>query len=102
MDRMLRRRRGPVRVAPARGQPRQLEEVREQRVPLLGGDALGMELHAMHGMRLVLQPHDDAVRRLGRDLEAVGQRLPLDDQRVVARHLERLGQALEDALARVA
>ena len=78
-----------------------LEEVGEQRMAVLGGDALGMELHAVHRMRLVLQAHDDAVGRLGRDLEHVGQALALDDQRMIARHLEALGQALEHALALV-
>ena len=48
----------------------ELEEVGEQRVALLGGDALGMELHAVDGMRLVLEPHDEAVRGLGGDLES--------------------------------
>ena len=37
---------------------------------MLGGDALGVELHAMHGQGLVLQAHDQAVG-LRRDLEAV-------------------------------
>ena len=40
-----------------------LEEVGEQRVAVLGGDALGVELHAVHGMRLVLQAHDRGCRR---------------------------------------
>ena len=65
---------------------------------LFGGDALGMELHAMHGMRLVLQAHDDAVVRLGRDLEAIGQGRALDDQRMIARDLERFGRPLNTPL----
>ncbi len=60
-------------VAPARREACKLEEVGEQGVALLRSDALGMELYAMHGMRLVLQPHDDAVRRFRRDLQAVGE-----------------------------
>ena len=40
--------------------------------------------------------------RLRRDLEHVGQALSLDDQRMIARHLNALGQALEHALAGVA
>ena len=39
--------RGPG-VAAARAEAGQLEEVGEQRVAVLGGDALGMELHAVH------------------------------------------------------
>ena len=53
--------RAGARVAAARAHAGQLEEVGEQRVAVLGGDALGMELHAVHGMRLVLQAHDEAV-----------------------------------------
>src|SRR3990172_3814380 len=78
-----------------------LEEVGEQRVALLGGDALGVELHAVHGVRLVHEPHDQAVRGLGRDLEAAGQAFPLDDERMIARHLEAIRQPLEDAFAGV-
>ncbi len=55
----------------------------------------------MHGMRLVHEPHDDAVLGLRRDVETVGQALPFDDQRVIARHLERLWKPLEDALVEV-
>ena len=40
------------------------------------------------GMGLVLQAHDQAIGGLGGHLEAVGQRRPLDDQRVVAGDLE--------------
>ena len=43
-----------------------------------------------------------AVGGLGRHLELVGQLFPLHDQRVVARDLELLGQALEHAFVRVA
>ena len=80
----------------------ELEEIGEQRVAVLGGDALGMELHAVHGMRLVLQAHDQAVAGLGRDRQAVGQRLrarrSANDS---ASTSKRLRQALEHALARV-
>ena len=47
-----------------------LEEISEQRVTLFGGDAFGMELHAMRWDGFVCQPHDDAVRCLGRDFES--------------------------------
>src|SRR5436190_6548400 len=91
-------------VAAARAESGHLQEVGEQRVAVLGGDALGMELHAVHGMRRVLHAHDHAALgrgSLGRDGEAVGQARTLDDEGVIARHLEPLGQALENALALV-
>ena len=58
-----------------------------------------MELHALDGERAVAQAHDLALRGPRGDLEAVGQRRALDDQRVVARRLERARQPREDARA---
>src|SRR6185503_14516652 len=92
---------GRLGVAAAGGDAGEVEEVGEQGVAVLGGDALGVELHAVDGVRLVLQTHDEAVGGAGRDGEVGGQALPLHDQRVVARHLELAGQALEQALAGV-
>ena len=61
---VLRRRGARARTLRRRGREAgELEEVGEQRVAVLGGDALGMELHAVHGMRLVLQAHDQRRRR---------------------------------------
>jgi len=48
------------------------------------GDALGMELHPVHGITPVLQAHDHAavgVAGLGRDDQAVGQALTVDTPR---------------------
>src|SRR5512138_1265885 len=39
----------------------ELQEVQQQRMARLGGDALRMELHAVDRQGLVLQTHDDAV-----------------------------------------
>ena len=50
----------------------------------------------------VAEAHDQPVVGLGGDLEHVGQRVALDDQRVVAGRLERVGQTGEDADAVVA
>jgi hypothetical protein len=81
-----------------------VEEVGEERVAVLGGDAFGMKLHAVHGMRLVLQAHDDGLAGLGGlggDGQTIGQAGALDDQRMIARDLECPGQALEHALGLV-
>src|SRR5262245_10409790 len=75
-----------------------LEEVAENVVTVLGGDALGMKLHAMNGEPLVLQSHD-CVTGLGRNLETIGQCFALDDQGVVARALEAVGHIGENAFA---
>jgi hypothetical protein len=52
---------------------------------MLGGDALRVELHPMHREALVLEAHDHPVSRLSRNLEGVGEREPLNDERVIAR-----------------
>ena len=58
-----------------RRQTRKLEEVGEQRVTVLGCNAFWVELHAMHGVLLVLQPHDQATA-LGCDLQAWRENSP--------------------------
>src|SRR5262245_55597219 len=78
-----------------------VEKTGEQPMAVLRGDALGMELHAVHGVALVLQPHDDAVPRLGRNLQRLGQARGLDHERMVARGGEVLGDACEHAFAGV-
>src|SRR5689334_17390806 len=65
---------------------------------MLGRNAFGMELHAMDGLGLVLQAHDDAVLRLGGDFEAFRQALALDDERMIARRREAVRHRREDAL----
>src|SRR6476661_1478704 len=39
---------------------RKVEEIAQDQMAVLGGDALGMELHAVHRQRLVHQPHQQA------------------------------------------
>src|SRR5262245_14078709 len=78
-----------------------VEEVGEEPMPVLRGDALRMKLHTVHGVALVLQPHNDAVARLSRNLQRVGQAGALDYERMVARGREVLRNAGEDAFAGV-
>src|SRR5688500_5963371 len=83
------------------------DEVAEQRVAVLGQDRFGMELHALDRERAMAQAHDlldRAVLVFGpcRHVQAGRQRRLLDHQRVVARRLERIGQAAEHAPAVVA
>ena len=73
------------------------QEVLEQAVAARGEDRLRVELHALDRQLAVAQAHHDAVVGLGRDLQHVGHRLPLHDQRVVAGRLERARQTLEHA-----
>ena len=47
-----------VRCVPVGGE---VEEILQQQVAMLGGDAFGMELHAVHRQALMHQAHDQAV-----------------------------------------
>src|SRR5215207_5101987 len=80
----------------------ELQKVGQQALALGGEDGLGVELHALDLEAAVAQTHDDAVGRRGRDFEAVGQTLALDDERVVARRGEAVFESLEDRPAVVA
>src|SRR6478735_3592992 len=77
--------------------PGKIEEVGEELMAVLRGDALGVKLHAMHGIALVPQAHDHAIGRLGGDLECIGKACPLDDEGMVARGEEILRQAGKNA-----
>ena len=55
-----------------------------------------MELDAFDRVRTMAQPHDDAVGRLGRDLQIVRQQDPIYHERVVASGREVLFHALKD------
>src|SRR5581483_6708630 len=46
-----------------------IEEIGQQLMAVLRRNALGMELHPMHGIALVLQSHDHSLSGLRRDLE---------------------------------
>src|SRR5690606_5188938 len=80
------------------------QEILQECVPVLGQDGFRMELHALHRMLAMAQPHhflDAAVLVLGpgRHFQALGQRVLVDHQRVVARGLVAIGQPCEHALA---
>src|SRR5512134_3902618 len=51
----------------------EVEEVGKELMPVLRGDALGVKLHAMHGIALVLKSHDDAVAGLRGNLQSIRQ-----------------------------
>src|SRR5262245_29235285 len=89
---------GGVNIATPRRETGEIEEVGEQRVSVLGGDALRVELYTIDGMRLVLQPHDEPVGFRGHH-EVLRQAGALDDQGVVARDFETFRQRAKHALA---
>ena len=79
-----------------RADAREGEEVGQQVLAAVREVGLGVELHAEVGPLPVLEAHHQAVVRPGGDLELVGQRLPVRNQRVVARRGERVGKARKD------
>src|SRR5260221_5048507 len=66
------------------------------------GNAFGMELNAVDRAVGMLQSHDNAVRGLCGDRQAVGPARAIDDEGVIARRLERVGQAGEEPGATMA
>src|SRR5260221_7174085 len=66
------------------------------------GNALGVELDAVNRPLAMLQTHDDAVRRLGGDRQAVRPAGAVDNERMIAGRLERVGEPGEEPGAVVA
>ena len=83
------------------GAPVRARKCPQQVVAVLGQDRLGVELHALDVELAVAQAHDHAVVGAGGDLEHVGDRVGVDDERVVAGGLERVGEPGEHAGALV-
>src|SRR6185369_598792 len=88
-----------MRGVPLRGK---LEKILQHQMAVLGRDAFGMKLHAVHRQRFVREPHDQTVAGFGGDAERVRHGVALHHQRVVARRLERAVDAAEHARAPMA
>src|SRR5262249_17799378 len=77
----------------------QVEEILQNDVAMLGRDAFRMELHAVHRQGLVREPHDQSVIGFGHGRQLVRHGGAIDDQRMIARGLERAVDAAEHAAA---
>src|SRR6516225_7134645 len=75
------------------------EKVLEQQMTVLGGDAFGVELHAVHRQALMRKPHHQTVIGLGRHVEIARHALALNHQRMIARRFERRIDAAKYAAA---
>src|SRR5271157_5583918 len=75
------------------------DKILEQRLAHLRENGFRMELDALYGIFCVPHAHNDAVLGLARYFETVGTRLALDDEAVVARGNERIGNVRVDLLA---
>src|SRR4051812_38893955 len=71
---------------PGRGE---IEKILQDRMAVLGCDAFGMKLHAVHGQRLVRGAHHQAIAGLSGDGEFVRKGGAIDDKRMITRRLER-------------
>jgi len=60
-----------------------------------------MELHSVHGMDLVLKPHDFPFLRPSGDFQTIRQGFAFYDQGVIASRLERTWHPGKDTLARM-
>src|SRR5471032_2489504 len=87
-----------LRRVPLRGE---IEKILQNGLAVLGSDAFGMELDAVHRMLLVRHRHHEAIAGLGGDFELCGHGIALDDERMIAGRLERGVDAAEHAFALV-
>ena len=76
-----------------------VEKILQDQVAMLGGDALGMELHAVHRIAAVVHPHDQGVGRFRCHFKILREVFAIDDERVIARRPERPVDAVEDTCA---
>ncbi len=78
-----------------------LQEVAQQGVAILRGDALGMELHPMHRQGAVGEAMMSPSSVLRGHVQHVGQGAAIDDERMIARRLEGVVEAAEHGAALV-
>src|SRR5208337_3183532 len=75
----------------------QVEEIAQDPMSVLARDAFGMELHAVYGAVAVRHRHDQPVVGFGGHLELVRRGRALDDERMIARRLERPVEPAKDS-----
>src|SRR5450830_849584 len=73
------------------------EKILQHQMAVFGGDALGMELHAVHRQAGMRKPHHQTIVGFGVDGKRAGQAGAIDHQRMIARRLERSVDAAEHA-----
>ena len=75
-----------------------IQKVLQNPLAMLGQDAFRMKLHADDRICLVFQSHHLSLTRKCRHAQLIRQWF-LDDQRMIARRLERAGHAVKQAVA---
>src|SRR5689334_4036595 len=66
---------------------------------MLGRDAFGMKLHAVHGKGVVQKAHHKLIPGLGIDLEIGRHGCPINHKRVIASRLQRAVDTAKDSRA---
>jgi len=72
------------------------QKIGEELVALFGQDGFGMELHPLHRQVPVPDTHDLAIIGPCGQFETGGQAFLFDDQRMIARGSQRVGQSVEN------
>src|SRR5450631_651820 len=88
----------PALLVPGGGE---IEKILQHQMAVLGGDTLGMELHAVHRQGGMRETHHQAIAGFGVDGELARHTGAFDHERMIARGVERPVDAAEDAGAGV-
>src|ERR1700690_612299 len=88
----------PALLVPGGGE---IEKILQYQMAVLGGDTLGMELHAVHRQGGMRQAHHQTVVGFGVDGELARHAGAFDHERMIARGVERPVDAAENAGAAV-
>src|SRR5215469_7826559 len=75
----------------------EIEKIFQQQMALLGGDAFGVKLHAVHRQLSMRKPHHQAVLGFGSEMKIARHALALDHQGMIARRFERRVDAAKHA-----
>src|ERR1035437_8829034 len=79
----------------------EIEEILQHQMTVLGGNALGMKLHAVHRQARMRETHHQAIVGFGVNGQFARHASALDHQRMIARRLERPVDAAQHAGAGV-
>src|SRR5260370_20791413 len=80
---------------------RDFEKVFQEQMAVLGRNALGMKLHAVHRQPAMCDTHDETIPGFGGHVEVARQAVAIDHQRMIPRRVEWRIDAAKNAGAAV-